>query len=127
MATRQQRRNTPMPGFPEPTGEWRGLAKVYERMTMEQLNEELARINGQLESRSRSTVSEMLASRISDLDRPVARSPRTAAPSPSPDRGQRETSPSSPTAHELLTTSGRIGPRLAAKLVRVSAQARRHR
>lgn len=71
-------------------------------------------------------ISRRLSESVSSLDRLQVRSPRMAAPGPaSPDRGQAHSRPSpvaTPSALDLLASSRRLAPRIAAKLVLAEAQ-----
>jgi len=97
------------------------LEKAYAGWTTDQLLEELTRINGQLETQTRSVVTSQLQP---DLDQPVVRSPRMVALSRPPDHDPQRSRPSQPTALDLLISGSRMGPRLARKLAIASARAR---
>jgi len=102
-------------------------------MTPEQLMAQLADLSAKLEEQSRSTLTGLLSSPLSgyqhNLDNPVIRSPRTAAPSSAADRGAAASRPSPVpqprSAIDLLASSKKLAPRIAAKLV--ASEARRAR
>lgn len=109
-----------------------GYKKTLESLSPDQLMEHLTAINGQLELQQRALVSavlspsEVLSASIASLDRPVLRSTPTAIQSPQPRGLAAQVSPSHlpPRAVDLLASSSRLGPRLAAKLVAASARSR---
>lgn len=105
--------------------DWSTIERAYERMDRDQLLAELTRINGLLATQTRSVVSANV--QLPDLDQPVLRSPRMAAPSRPSDHERRASRPSPPTALDLLISGGRMGPRLATKLMLASARSRRAR
>lgn len=127
------RRRSSWPRIPEKPSEWAAVEKAIAGMSREQLLAELSRIGGGLESRQRTTMSDLLSSMTSDLDRPVGHdqpSMRKDDPSRPADRGRassQSSRPSPPGALDLLITGRRIGPRLASRLVRTSAAAARRR
>lgn len=105
--------------------EWQGLDRTYARMTIPELLDELGRINSQQERRTRLDVSQMLSERMSEVDQPVVRSPRTDAPSLTRDQERRPSPTPQPGALDLLISGRRVGPKLAARLVMASAKSRR--
>lgn len=110
---------------------FQGYRKVLSTMTIEQLMAHSVDLAAQLEEQSRRTLMAQLSSPLSSsmqsLDSPVVRSPRMASPSSRPDRGQAASQPSPAlpprSALDLLASSKRLAPRIAAKLV--AAEARR--
>lgn len=96
----------------------------------ERLMEELARVNGLIESQSKSLLTGTLwQASHSEIDRPdQAQEPLSMSQSgPGQDRPLSPRSPTPTSAISLLAGTGRIGPRLAAKLVVSSARAQSHR
>lgn len=104
--------------------------------TPDQLREQLTKINAALEEQSRTTLQSMversggLSDYLTSLDRVQLRSTPPDLPSSHSPRGRgAQGSPRSrpPSPLDLLAGSGRLGPRLAAKLVAASARASRRR
>jgi len=123
MASEPGRTSWPSP--PETVGEWAAVEKAIARMTPDELMTRLEHVNGLLSQQRRSLVTSELTSAVQELDRPVLRPTREERSSPSRDRGQSSspTSPRpSPGALDLLISSRRVGPRLAARMVQASAR-----
>lgn len=89
---------------------------------MERLSALLTEVSTALQLQTRDQISSTLSAYSATQDRPVQRSmPRVA---PSPGRPDPRPEPSrQPAAWELLSSSRRLGPRLAAKLTIASARA----
>ena len=105
---------------------WRQYERALERLTPQQLMEQLTAINSGLQPQPTSTLSNLLLDRLHSADQPVVSSTTKATPS-SADRDRPAASRPSPPPSpiELLSRSQRLGPRLAAKLVLASARAAR--
>jgi len=96
----------------------------------QQLMAELSRVNALIESQSSSLLTGTLwQASHSEIDRPdLSPEPLSMSQSqPDPDRPLSPRSPAPTSAISLLAGTGRIGPRLAAKLVVSSARAQSHR
>lgn len=99
-------------------------------LTPDQLMAHLTQINLALQEQARAslaaTVSEPLSDYLEKIDRVVLRSTPSEIQSPSPRGLAAQGSPSSrpPSPLDLLASSNRLGPRLAAKLVVASARSR---
>lgn len=96
-----------------------------ERIT--RLHALLADVSARLQTQASQSLTASLMEYAQMQDRLVLRSTRTEPQrASSPDRGSRESSPQ-PTSADLLSSSGRIGPRLATKLILASARSRTRR
>lgn len=135
MASSSPRTLTSLPELQPPDNEteirrsFEGFRLALAQMTPEQLMGQLTTINAALEAEARTrlaaTVSEPLSAYIEKLDRVVLRSTPSEIPSPSPrDRGDPRFPSRQPSPLDLLASSARLGPRLAAKLVVASARSR---
>lgn len=101
------------------------VERAIASLTPEQTLAQLAVVNGELSQQRRSLVTEAIQESVAELDRPVLRQPTTAERSPRQDRGLASSPIShrpSPGALDLLISSRRIGPRLAARMVQASAR-----
>lgn len=88
---------------------------------VERLTSLLTEVNAKLEAEARSTISSTLSAHASTQDTLVPRSMAKAVRSPTergPERGQSRP----PAAWELLSSSQRLGPRLAQKLTLAAAR-----
>lgn len=124
MATEQDfaRQMTSLVALAPTPPEWESLSQTYQGWSQESLLAELTRINSLLAMSSQSQVVDALQSRIQELDQPVLRQQRMVDQSPPADRGHPASRQSQPGAFDLLVTSMRAGPRLAAKVVRANAE-----
>ena len=90
---------------------------------METLSRLLSEVSEKLQAQTQSTISHTLSEYNSTQDRPVLRSMAKGGPSPSaPDRGARPDPSRAPGPLDLLSSSRRLGPRLASKLVLAEAR-----
>lgn len=100
-------------------------------LTPERLMEELTRVNALLQDQSSSLLTGQLwQASLSAIDRldPAGEPTSTTPFDPAPDRPTSRLSPAPPmSAISLLAGTGRLGPRLAAKLVVSSARAQSRR
>lgn len=107
-----------------------GYQQTIQTMPRDQLLAELARVNGLLESQSSNLLTSQLwqasHSAIDRLDQPPEPTSMTTGSSrfdADPERPASRPSPEPSRAISLLAGTGRLGPRLAAKLVVSSARA----
>jgi hypothetical protein len=106
---------------------WQAYQRWLAMLDQQQLASHLTEINAQLQSQATARIlstSQALSDYRQTVDRPVVSSTPTASPSSLMDRA-REPFPGSPApdALSLLSSSQRLGPRLAARLVLASARA----
>lgn len=106
-------------------GTWSAFERLLPNLSNDQL---LTMFTSATEALAAQTGASLLSRTLSDyastLDSPVLRSTETATRSPSSDRPRERPSLSPrPSSLDLLASSQRLGPRLAAKLVASSARA----
>jgi hypothetical protein len=109
-----------------------GYKAALRSMSIPQLMSQANQLAAAIELEQRQLMNQLISERLSgsldSLDRLQTRSPRTAYPSREPDsadRGQARSRPSpppKPSAVDLLASSQRLAPRIAAKLVLAEAQ-----
>jgi len=105
---------------------WDGYRQALATLSPEQLMGLLTSINGQLqEERARQMASTLASSQSLEgaLDRPVLSSTRMATQRSPMDRGTPPSTFRPPSAVDLLSSSQRLGPKLAQRLMLASARA----
>jgi len=108
---------------------YEGYERTLGRMSQAQLMAELTRVNAALASSTSPALLPDLATKVADEYRPLARSSRTASPTPpssTEDRG-REPSQPSPSALDLLAGRANLSRRVAGRLVLAQARAQARR
>jgi hypothetical protein len=107
--------------------EWQSLQRAYQGLSTEQLMDHLSRINSLLEQQARLAITQDLGADIARSDQPAIRSPLTGAPSP-PQVPAPRPSPTQPiSAFDRYLISRRVGPRVAARIIRGQARAHARR
>jgi len=117
---------------PNLTRTFAGFKLALRSMSIPQLMSLAAQQAAAIELEQRQLLNQLISQRLSasveSIDRLQTRSPRTAYPSPEPDSADRGHSrsqsspPPRPSAVDLLASSRKLAPRIAAKLVLAEAQ-----
>jgi hypothetical protein len=105
------------PDDPEQEALWAPYRQWLSRLTPEQLIAQATELSRQLQSQASSSLSGSLEAYHQSIDRPVLVSTRTADPSRPTDRSAPRSPSPQPSSLDLLSASGRLGPKLAARLV----------
>lgn len=107
---------------------FQGLKTALSGMTNDQLLAHLAQINAQIEAQQTQAIANLgtrrtLSDYLADADRISLSSIPTATPPADRSSPPSQPFPQQSSALDLLATSGRMGPKLAAQLVQATAKA----